>query len=148
MQAVLTETFNRAERETASRFRHPVRENVREQHEPEIEAAYAFGSAPRVYYVESIRTYRQIGTVDCTIAFGTGWFVRDGATFKALEMTVDILACDKYGATYMLPFGVMRLNGRVYWLAQYSGWDHERFVVVEIKPKQVEAVLNAWGGGC
>lgn len=48
----------------------------------------------------------------------------------------------------MLPFGVMRMNGQTYWLAQYSGWDHERFVVVEIKPKQVEAVVNAWGGGC
>ena len=148
LQPILTETFNRAERDTASRFRHPVREKQREQHEPEIEAAYAFGDSPRVYYVESIRAYRTIGERECTIAFGTGWFVRDGATFRAIEMTVDVLPCDKYGATYMLPFGVMRLNGKVYWLAQYSGWDHERFVVVEIKPKQVEAVVNAWGGGC
>jgi hypothetical protein len=148
LREALTEAFNKAERETASRFNHPIREKVREQRDPEIEAAYAFGRAPRIYYIESIRVYRQIGGDDCTIAFGTGWLTRDGETIKSIVMTVDILPCDRYGATYMLPFGVMRLNGRTYWLAQYSGWDHERFVVVEIKAKQVEAVVNAWGGGC
>ena len=63
-------------------------------------------------------------------------------------MTVDLLQCDKYGATYLYPFGAMTLAGKTYWLAQFSGWDHERFVVLEIKPNEVAAVVNAWGGGC
>jgi hypothetical protein len=58
------------------------------------------------------------------------------------------LRCDRYGATYMLPLGVMRLNGKIYWLAQFSGWDHERYVVVEMQKKNVEAVVNAYGGSC
>ena len=48
----------------------------------------------------------------------------------------------------MLPLGVMRLAGRLFWIAQFSGWDHERFVVIEIKPKTVEVAVNVWGGGC
>ena len=48
----------------------------------------------------------------------------------------------------MLPLGAMRLDGRLFWLAQFSGWDQERFVVIEVKPKAVKAVLGVWGGGC
>ena len=48
----------------------------------------------------------------------------------------------------MLPLGVMRLGGRLFWIAQFSGWDHERFVVIEIKAKTVEVAVNVWGGGC
>lgn len=151
---VLREAFNRAERETASRFNHPIGQKFREQFDPEIEAAYAFGDNPRVYYLETNRVYRSSGVHRssgapmCTVAFGTGWFAHDGEVFRPLAMTVDVLACDKYGATYMLPFGVMRLAGKLFWLAQFSGWDHERFVVVEVKPKDVDAVVSAWGGGC
>ena len=36
----------------------------------------------------------------------------------------------------MLPLGAMRLRGTLYWLAQFSGWDHERYVVVEVKAKR------------
>jgi len=42
----------------------------------------------------------------------------------------------------------MRLRGSLYWLAQYSGWDDERYVVVEIKEKSVKVALNTWGGSC
>jgi hypothetical protein len=48
----------------------------------------------------------------------------------------------------MLPLGVMRLNDRVYWLAQFSGFDHERYVVLEVKDKSVEVIINSWGGAC
>jgi hypothetical protein len=48
----------------------------------------------------------------------------------------------------MFPFGVLRLNGKLFWLAQFSGWDRERFVVVEIGRKTVEARINVYGGGC
>jgi hypothetical protein len=63
-------------------------------------------------------------------------------------MVVDLLNCDKRGATYMLPLGALRVRGTLYWLAQYSSWDNERYVVVEIKEKSVKAVVNAWGGSC
>lgn len=144
----MRDAFNKAERETASRFNDPMSEKTREKYDPEIEAAYAYGGEPRTYYVESSRTYRSFGGESCTIAFGTGWITKSGEAFKPLATTVDLLPCDRYGASYMLPFGAMTLGGRTYWLAQFSGWDRERFVVIETKAKEVEAAVNVWGGGC
>ena len=63
-------------------------------------------------------------------------------------MFVDLLRCNRYGASYMLPLGVVRIAGRLFWLAQFSGWDHERYAVLEIKPKKVEVMFSTWGGGC
>ena len=84
----------------------------------------------------------------CRIAFATGWFIRDGDSVKWLDVAVDLLPCNKYGATYMLPFGALRIGSRAFWIAQYAGWDHERYVVIELKKNTVEAVVSAWGGGC
>jgi hypothetical protein len=145
----MRDAFNKAERDMASRFQHPIPEKTRERYDPQFEAAYAYGPAEwRAYYVESSRPYRTFGGDSCRIAFGTGWILKIGDAYKSFAMTVDLLPCDRYGATYMLPFGVMPLRGHLYWLAQFSGWDRERFVVVDVNPKEVEAVINVWGGGC
>jgi hypothetical protein len=93
--------------------------------------------------------YRKFGDNGCTlIAFGTGWLLESDGRTTWGDVAVDLLPCDKYGATYMLPLGALRLDSRVFWLAQYSGWDHERYVVVEVKKDKVEAAISAWGGGC
>ena len=82
------------------------------------------------------------------MAFATGWFSRERETTRPIATVLDLLRCDRYGASYMFPFGVLRLNGKLFWLAQFSGWDRERFVVVEIGRKTVEARINVYGGGC
>jgi hypothetical protein len=141
--------FNAAERETALRFGHPIGRRAREAVEPIIEAVYGFGDNPRAYYVEASRMYRKLGDGGCTtVAFGTGWLLELDRRPKWADFVVDLLPCNKYGATYMLPLGAFRLDDRVFWTAQYSGWDHERYVVVEIKKDRVEASVTAWGGGC
>lgn len=141
--------FNRAERVTARRFDHPVREGMREQMSVAIEAAYAYGAEPRVYYIEASRAYETMGSHECQgVAFGTGWFIREHGTFRTLAMAVDELPCERRGASYMLPLGVVRSGSRLFWLVQFSGWDHERYVVIEPKLKAVDAVLSVWGGGC
>ena len=63
-------------------------------------------------------------------------------------MAVDALDCDRRGGSYMMPLGVVRTGSRLFWLVQFSGWDHERYVVVEPRAKSVEALVSAWGGGC
>jgi hypothetical protein len=147
---VLLASFNEAERHVEDRGGHPVARRSREGVDPTIEAVYAVGDNPRVYYVESTRAYRQIGQpAECTaIGFGTGWFVRDSAGVRMLKMAVDLLNCDRLGASYMLPLGAFSLDGRLFWLAQFSGWDHERYVVLEIKKKTVDVTVNSWGGAC
>ena len=124
---------------------------AREGREPDIEAVYAVGDHPRIYYVEATRRYRLLGQTmeDCeAVGFGTIWFAREGAQVRELDTAVDLLACNRAGASYMLPLGAMRVAGKLYWLAQFSGFNHERYVVIEIKPKTVQAVLSVWGGSC
>ena len=149
---VLLDAFNGAERETASRSSgHPVARRSRERIDPAIEALYAFGASPRIYYVEALRVYRNLGQSvgECqAVAFGTGWFVREGATVRSLVTALDLLDCDRFGASYMLPLGIVRAGGRQFWVAQFSGWDHERYAVLEITAKRVEVVISTWGGGC
>jgi hypothetical protein len=151
LEPVLLDAFNRGEREVASRTNHPMARSGREIVEPMIEAAYAFGDSTRFYYVESIRAYRSLGqrVDEClAIAFGTGWFVREGGKLSSLVMMVDLLGCNRYGASYMLPLGVVRAADRLFWIAQFSGWEHERYAVLELSPKKVEVKISTWGGGC
>jgi hypothetical protein len=148
---VVHTSFNGAEREVENRYGHPVTRRAREGVVPTAEAIYAHGDSPRLYYVEAIRPYRQLGQplAECTaIGSGTGWFVRDANGVRALTMVVDVLNCDREAGSYMLPLGVVRLNDRVYWLAQFAGWGHERYVVLEVKKKSVDVVINKWGGAC
>ena len=138
--AELKEAFNRAERDPASKMDHPIPRSRRDTMDPVIEAMYSHGTEPRAYYVEAVREYVALGTHECMlVSFGTGWFVRESGKFRSLAMAVDVLGCgSRQGASYMLPLGVV----------QFSGWDRERYAVVEPKMKSVEAVLNVWGGGC
>ena len=149
MLAELKEAFNKAERQPAGKFAHPVERDAREDLDPVIEALYSHGSEPRVYYVEATREYQTFGFHDCQVmSFGTGWFVREQGKFRALAMAVDVLGCNRQGASYMLPLGVVRSGTRLFWLVQFSGWDRERYTVIEPKMKSVDAVVNVWGGGC
>jgi hypothetical protein len=144
-------SFNEAERQVESRYGHPIKRRAREGLMPTIEAVYAYGDTPRIYYIEATRSYRQLGQAsgDCAgIGSATGWFVRDGSGARALTMVVDLLNCDREAASYMLPLGVLRLDNRLYWVAQFSGWDHERYVVLEVKQRAVEVIVNRWGGAC
>jgi len=145
----LREAFNRAERQISGS--HPVGRSAREPVLPIIEAAYGLGESPRFYYVEAQRSYRSLGQTpdEClAVAFGTGWFVRDGSGVRSLLTAVDLLQCNRYGASYMLPLGVVRAAGRLFWIAQFSGWEHERYAVLELTPKKVDVMISTWGGGC
>jgi hypothetical protein len=149
MMAELKDAFNRAERQPAGKADHPVSRERREEIDPKIEAVYAHGTEPRAYYVEATREYMTFGNHDCQLmSFGTGWFVRENGKFRPLVMAVDVLGCDRQGASYMLPFGVVRTGTRLFWLVQFSGWASERYAVIEPKMKSVDAVVNVWGGGC
>ena len=122
MMAELKDAFNRAERQPAGKLDHPVSRENREQMDPKIEAVYAHGTEPRAFYVEATREYMTFGNHECQImSFGTGWFVRENGKFRSLAMAVDVLGCDRHGASYMLPLGVVRTGTRLFWLVQFSG---------------------------
>jgi hypothetical protein len=140
--------FNEAEDHTVSGVGHP---NGDRAHGvvPSIEALYAHGTEPRVFYVEAAREYDALGSHECgAVAFGTSWLVREAGSFRVLALAVDEVSCDRSGASFMLPFGVLRIGGRVFWVVQFSGWDHERYAIVEPKAKSVDAPVSVWGGAC
>ena len=84
------------------------------------------GDAPRLYYIEAVRDDKSAFSRECQVmSFGTGWFLRETARFARCRWAVDVLDCDRHGASYMLPLGAIRLGTRLFWLVQFSGWDHE-----------------------
>jgi hypothetical protein len=139
--------FNRTEREIHD---HPVGRAEREALTPAVEALYGIDGA-RVVYVEAAREYPDPRDPSAckAVAFGGGWFVRDGDNrYTPLQTYVAVLDCDRDGAGYMLPLGVLRIGDRTFWLAQFSGWDEAQYEVDEIKPKAVERLAVRFGGGC
>jgi len=147
---MILESFNRTEREIGVEVHHPIPQAVREQIAPVIEAMYASPDG-RVLYIEAAREYhdRMDPSACRAVAFGGGWFVRgDHDLYAPLQTYVQVLDCDRDGASYMLPLGIMRLSGRTFWLAQFSGWDGAQYEVDAIEPKTVERVISRSGGGC
>jgi hypothetical protein len=144
------ETFNQTERKIDRQQHHPIHQKDREKTAPVIEAIYASADAHLVY-VEAAREYHEEDDpMACRVtAFGGGWFARGGdRRYAPLQTYVTVLNCDRDGASYMLPLGIVRLSDRTYWLSQFSGWDGMHFEVDEIEPKKVTTIVDRFGGGC
>ena len=68
-----------------------------------------------------------------------------------MQLGSRITYCDRVGATYMLPFGTLRLRDRTFWISQLSGRDAEWYAVTELDRDRVRAVVEYLGGsgrGC
>jgi hypothetical protein len=111
-----------------------------------IEAAYAFGTAHRVYWVEATREYKKDNA--CAVLFGEGWFVFDSGKPAGGAFAVVVVPCNREGLRYMLPLGVISLPRGQYWIAQWSGWDNEEFDVIDIDARPIAPVLAVRGGSC
>ncbi len=144
--------FNRREEEGVARAEdeganiHPSKKEL-ETLPIMIEAAYAFGTARRAYWVEATREYKK-GDTCGAVLFGSGWFLIDSDKLGFVVFDVQMVPCDREGVEYMLPLGVMSFPRGVYWIAQWSGWDREEYAIMEIRPKAVVQVLSASGGSC
>jgi hypothetical protein len=112
-----------------------------------IEALYAFGAPRRAYWVEAVREYKPGGAC-AAVVFGTGWFVRNFGRFTFADFDVSVVPCDRDTLSYMLPLGVMSTSHGLYWIAQWSGWDHEKYDILEIGERSIAPVLTVSGGSC
>ena len=74
--------------------------------------------------------------------------MREHGVLKLLKTTVDVQSCDRVGARYMLPFGVIEAGGHLFWIAQFAGWDAEAYEVIEITRGQAALVIRRFGGAC
>ena len=82
------------------------------------------------------------------LTFASGWLMVSPGRKPALRVSVDITDCNREGLVYTLPLGAIRLNGRLVWILQVSGYGYERYEVVAIENGKLNILLAAPGGAC
>jgi hypothetical protein len=75
--------------------------------------------------------------------------VRIGPKGKPLhDLGSRVTYCDRKGAGYMLPLGLMNVEGKTYWIYQISGYDREWFVVSRPTPREIQIHVDYPAGAC
>jgi hypothetical protein len=102
------------------------------------------------YFMESIREYTPgpNETDGCGLAtFVSGWVItnRERATVR---LGARITYCDRKDVAYMLPLGLVRADGKNYWVFQYSGFEQESYEVARPHRRNVETVVAYSAGAC
>jgi len=82
------------------------------------------------------------------LSFASGWLMVSAGRKPALRLSVDITDCNREGLVYTLPLGALRLNGRLVWIIQVSGYGYERYEIVEIQDAKLKILLATPGGAC
>jgi hypothetical protein len=152
----ILEPFNEAE-ERATRnimdWRHPYPRRARQRMVIELEALY---SAPMdetgwtASYVEAVRRFPAAPDEEgCGLmTFTSGW-VRIGPGGKALtDLAATISYCDRKGAGYFLPLGLITIDAKNFWIYQMSGYDREWYVIARPTPKAIEIHVDYPAGSC
>lgn len=152
----ILDAFNEAEERAARTFtswRHPYSRAARQRMTIQLEALYRApmdqeGSS--AYYVEAVRRFPPGPEDDgCgLVTFTSGW-VRIGPKEKALlDLSSRITYCDRKGAGYMLPLGLMTIDEKTYWIYQLSGYDREWYVIARPTPRAIEIHVEYPAGSC
>ena len=154
---LITPEFNREETTAARSFTswtHPVEERQRKLLPITMEAIYR---APMedpewtAYFVEAVRQYAP-GRADrdgCGLAtFASGWVLVGPKEKAKIRLTAKVTYCDRKGVGYMLPFGLIRADGNIYWVFQFSGFEEEWYEIAEPNPDGVKGHVAFHAGGC
>lgn len=152
----IKEQFDREETAAVRSFdswTHPVEERQRRLLPITVEALYrAPTDDPNwtAYYVEAVRQYPP-GRQDrdgCGLAsFGYGWVLVAKKEIK-VRIVAKVTYCDRKGIGYMLPFGLIRANEKVYWVYQFSGFEEEYYEVAEPSRRGVDNHVVYPAGFC
>src|SRR5690606_34280967 len=132
-------------------FRHPVDRKERHAQPVRIEHWYRTttddGSA--VSYVEAVRSYAPRPEDEgCGLeTLVKGWVThRPDRREPRVDLAARITYCDRVGATFMQPFGRMRVRDRLYWIAQVAGPEAEWYLVAQIFPGRIQHVAEQLAG--
>ena len=155
--ALIADDFNREETIAARSFSswtHPLNERQRRGVPITIEALYRAPTGDpnwTAYYVEMVRQF-QPGSQDkdgCGLAtFGHGWILSGPKRETKVRISAKVTYCDRKGVSYMLPFGTLRANDKVYWLYQFSGFEEEWYEVAEPTRNGVTSHVSYRAGFC
>jgi hypothetical protein len=128
-------------------WRHPVKKQERRKIPIEVEALYR---APMddegwtAYYVEAVRKY-QAGPDDqgCgLVTSASGWLRTGPAGKQDADLSAQITYCDRYGATYMLPLGLVKVSSGTYWVYQVAGYEREAYLIARPTRRTIERLLS------
>jgi hypothetical protein len=146
----IVEEFDRQEHRAAGEFmrwQHPVRRQDRRKTPIEVEALYR---APMddagwtAYYVEAVRRYPP-GPDDAGCGLLTsvrGWLREGPKGERESELSAQISYCDRYGVTFMLPLGLLKLRSGTYWVYQIAGYEREAYLIARPTRRSVERALS------
>ena len=154
---VITREFNRQETAASRAFTswvHPFPEQQRRARPVTVEALYAAptgNAAWTAYYVEATREYPP-GPEErdgCgLVTFASGWILSHPKNSPKIHLSSTITYCDRKNVTYMLPFGLIRANGRHFWVYQASGFDEEWYEIAEPSERGVAGHVAYRAGAC
>jgi len=142
----VAEAFDKEE-EIASRqfmnWRHPVNRAERRKLPIEVEALYR---APMdeagwtAYYVEAVKRYPPgPGDDDCGLITSiSGWITTGPERKSRVLVGARVTYCDRRGAAFVLPLGLIKTGGRTYWIYQGSGYGLETYIVARPTPREIE----------
>ena len=82
------------------------------------------------------------------LSFASGWLMVAPGRTPSLRLSVDITDCNREGLVYTMPLGAIRLNGRLVWILQVSGYGYQRYEIVEIQDGKLKILLATPGGAC
>jgi hypothetical protein len=159
-EARLAQEFNKVEDRTvanvrtATGWRHPYEQDVRNARPIKLESWYRSPSSEpgwTVSYIEASRAFEPMANdKKCGLeTFVSGWVHHfRGELRRASDLRGQLTYCDRVGVVYMLPFGRVRPRTRDYWVFQLSGWNDEWYDVAEVSREKVKHVIEVNAGGC
>jgi hypothetical protein len=152
----LVAELDRAENEAIEAFagwKHPVPRAARRKMPVELEALYR---APMdepgwtAYYAEAVKRYEP-GPEDegCgLITSASGWVTVGPDGKRAARLTAHVTYCDRRDVIYMLPLGLLTVQGRTFWAFQLSGYGREGYAIERPTPKRIESLVRYSAGMC
>jgi hypothetical protein len=154
----LLDDFDRAEDTsiggvaTAAGWRHPVGRAERRKLGVRLESWYRapLADGGTASYIEAVRSYPPRAEDEgCGLeTLFSGWvFQRADGSRPRTSLRAKVTYCDRVGAIYMLPFGVVRVQDGVHWVYQLSGWDDEWYVIAEVGERNARIVAEYYAGG-
>jgi hypothetical protein len=103
-------------------------------------------TSPVLYYFEAVRrANRKNGSVLSLKV--SGWLRRDSAgRTSAFALFGSVFSED--GTWSVMPLAIVRVAGRVFWITLATGYESASFVIRDVSPSAVRAVLTSDNGGC
>lgn len=152
--ALMFEEFNKAEDRAARAFtswQHPVAPRDRRRLPMEVEAMYRapMDEGGTAYFVEAVRRFpaRPEDEGCGLVTLVSGW-VLVGPKKPEFELEGLVSFCDRRGAFYMLPLGLIRGDNRAYWIYQLSGYGSEIYRISRPYPKGVTHEISYSAAWC